>query len=904
MTLTVLHAATFSYEQDGEVIKIDERKQCFTKRYFGSVVERAGASNPKYFRLGETYDPPTLEDLYDLLTNLGDISTALVIRYKFKPEFKLDSLVSRRSENVIAVPSRIIALDIDGIDLPERINPLDVLGQGEYVCGLLNSALPNLFPTGMGYLAQASSSAGFSGKIKLHLWLMNQDPLTQLQIKAVMAEVNKKLELPLVDLALYSTVQPHYTAYPIFKGTLKDPFEGVERSKLCKGNVSLIPESYASFVQPVKVEAKEIDEYLSAIHGSLKMSDDLSLAVDKVMSWKAEEEGLRKKVIACYHSAVQNQFDLESLGNLLFPIVDMLRPGKALDYIEQGKAAAVAHIKACSKRELPAMCMGTSLLEISGGNNSRFLNIEKHMPDNSLVFLKAALGTGKTHTIASWLNSGRITGKFLAITDTSALVESNAKRFGAGDYRYREDLIKFQTGELSRLSGTIHSLQKLENVACDFDFVFIDEADSVINNLLFASIIEENKRIKIIEVLSEILRHSNVVILSDGDLSEETVMAYTSLSGGKKDLCRINHHRQNLAGVRAYKHRSKDSLWGALDAAIALGEKCLLVSDSSPDTLNTFYKVFERKYPSKRFEVIHADSKQDENVRDIVNFTTHALKRQRIDALLCSPSITNGVDFNYFNTVFVLTGSDSHTPNLRFQALMRERQPKEIHYYFTNHKGHSTGYANADLDNGWISKYRKLLATRREKEFKTYIATFNYYLVNAGATVHVVDDPYSSPRSEEDDQAFLFERANAILKSTELFTPRRHNDAYEMKKLIKALYHLQDEPTLNEILKFLEEEPHKKAEFLHKIAEEYWELLMKNDPQALGKELKVSGYKFYLLTGCSLRTNPPRKILNQCGITPKCDIANVIKNYITYCHHFNLKIPKQLSGTESIMDLS
>lgn len=79
---------------------------------------------------------------------------------------------------------------------------------------------------------------------------------------------------------------------------------------------------------------------------------------------------------------------------------------------------------------------------------------------------------------------------------------------------------------------------------------------------------------------------------------------------------------------------------------------------------------------------------------------------------------------------------------------------------------------------------------------------------------------------------------------------------------------------------------------------------MKNDPQALGKELKVSGYKFYLLTGLSLRTNPPRKILNHCGITPKCDPTHVIKNYITYCHHFNLKIPKQLSGTESIMDLS
>lgn len=904
MTITVLHAASFTYEDGGDVIHVDEGKQYFTKRFFGGTHEKTGASNPRYFRLGETYNPEKLEDLFGLLTNLEGISKALAVRFLFKPEFKLGDLVARRSENLIATTSRIIAVDVDGIDLPSRIDPLDVIAQGEYVCDLLHEALLDNCPKGMGFVAQASSSAGFSNKIKLHLWFLNKEPLSQLQIKAVMSEVNKKLNMPLADLALYSMGQPHYTAKPLFKGSLEDPFKNVPRTRVKLGICSEIPETVNAYVQPLKATAKEIDTYLSSIQGSNEMGEALSKAIDVVMAWPPEQVGLRKKVLACYHTAIQDQFSLRLLDNLLKPVLDSLRPGNAEDYIEQGKAAAVAHIKACSKRELPSTSMSLPVVDIDGGALPKFLDIKKCIPNNSLCFLKASLGTGKTHTIASWLKSGRIKGRFLAITDTSALVESNARRFEAGDFRYKEDLTKFQTGEITRLSGTIHSLQKLENVVGDFDFVFIDEADSVLNNILFASIIEENKRLKILDVLAQIIQHSNVVILSDGDLSEETVLAYTSLSGGKKNLCKINHHRQNLLGVKAYKHRSRDSLWGALDAAIALGEKCLLVSDSSPDLLNTYYKVFERKYPDKRIEVIHADSKQDEEVRNIVNHTSEALSRLKIDALLCSPSITNGVDFNYFNTVFVLTGSDSHTPNLRFQALMRERQPKEIHYYFTNHKGHNTGYSNAILDNGWLSRFRKLLAVRREKEFKTYIATFNYYLINSGATIEVVDDPYTSPRNEEDDRAFLEERALAIFSATEFYTPKRHNDAFEIKKLIKSLYRLTDEPSIDLIYKFLADEPHKKAEYLHKIAEEYWDILVLNDPAALGKELKVSGHKFYLLTGLSLKTSPPRKILNSCGITPKADLTKVVDNYIAYCHHYNLKIPKQfITSKEDSIDL-
>ena len=908
--LTLLKACDYTYEDlEGNYQKISAKDIFLTKTII-SKNHKKQANNPPIFELGESYSPITLEETFQILQQLEKDPHTLVIRFEYTDN-EVGDIVRRLGKLVRLKPSKIVALDIDGIPLPQGIGITDINAQAKYVLSLLNQVNPDFFPLDTGFIAQASSSAGMSKHIKLHLWFENKSEVNQNQLKNCFGILNteyKKLfksSVSLVDLALYNTVQPHYTAAPIFIDQSLNPFLGGSRTSLVKGSTCFIPANFPEYVKPAEVTSGEVSSFLSSIKGSSILDEKVEAALQVVKSWNPKVKGVRNKVIALYHTAIQQQFSLEILDREVLRILRGIRPGEEAEYIRQGKNAAIAHIKACSLRTVPAFVKGINIRLIDTEDTDRFLKLKKSLPSNGLVFLKATLGTGKTHLISEMLKAGEIKGKFLAITDTSALVESNAARFEALDFRSPDSVHKLLTGETNRLSGTLHSLHKLEKCSHMFDFVFIDEADSVMNNLLFAPIIDDTNRMKILDVLGTLLRTSNIVILSDGDLSEQTITAYMDLVHGNRDMYRINHIRQNLKGVTAYKHLNEASLWGRLSNQLYQGKKCLLVSDSSPGSLNTYLNALKRIHPTKNIQVIHASSKSDTITADIINNTTEALNRLKVDAVLCSPSVTNGVDFNYFDTVFVSTKTDNHTPNMRYQAMMRERQPKEIHYYIYNMPKFKTGYEEVVVDTGWLSKTRALYSARREAEYKTYKATFAYYLVSAGAKIRCIDENMDNPRTEADKQDYLIERTNAIVAASEFVLIPRHNDAYEIQKLIKELYQLE-EVDYSTAFMFIKDKINEKLKMLHILADEYWDVLKLNDPAALQKVLNKTGHKFYLLTGKSLTTNPAPKILEDCGISPdNFDINKLTELYKRYCNYNRLKeSPKIVPPTNNISELA
>jgi len=886
--LSVLHATSYNdVSSNGDYFRVERENLWLTKRITSNGDKRP-SSYPKYFKLGESYNPDSLEKLYPILETLGNDPKALAVRYKFI-NYKVGDTVQRIAKLVESMPSHIVAMDIDELDLPPHLDANDIRGQGEFVCNILHKCNPEIFPDDMGFIAQGSSSAGLTKAIKLHLWICNYDKLDQAQLRNLFYNINGvfkvkfELKTNLIDPALYHTVQAHYTAYPIFENPAMDPIK--HRTVFSFGNNSYIPEGYSPYVKPVETTEAERTVYLDSITGGTERSKTLDERISNVLAWNPTDPGLRNKIVGVYHTAIQDQYCLETLRRELTPLIELIRPGESNEYIRQGVVSAVNNIKACSIRELPVLCKGLPLKNISGGSHDKFLDFQEYLPEDCVTFLKATLGTGKTHSISAWLNNGKITGKFLALTDTAALVESNAIRFKAGDFRVPKARLDFATGRSDRLSGTLHSLLKIKDLAKSFDFLFIDEADSLLNNLLFASIIEEETKAQIVEILSDLLIHTNRVVISDGDISEETVACYIDLMKGRRELRRVNHQRQNLKGVTAYKHTKESSLWGALQGHLELGDKCLVVSDSSPKALNEYLGTFKRVLPNKVIKVVHSAAKMDDEVVDIINNTTKALHRQEIDALLCSPSVTNGVDFNYFDTVFVITNSENHTPNMRFQAMMRERDPETIHYYFANMKMYSTGYNGLTLDTGWTAKAREIYAVRREREYKTYIATFNYYLVESGAKVMVVDVPYESPKEAVDAADYELERISAILNAKDGKLIPRHNDAFEMQTLMKFYFDIEEEPTWDQAAMFVQEKPHKKAEFLHKIFKEYWPVLSLCDPGVLAKTLRTDGYKFYLATGESLSggVSKAKQILSKCGI--KTDTDQAIAWYKKYCEY-------------------
>lgn len=895
--LTVLTAC--DYMQKDPVTgdySIRYAENTFFTKIIESEVDIKPSSMVSKFTLDRYIKPKSMKELHQELKVLEKDPHACVIRYEF---FKAEvgDVVVRRASELRQVKSNIVAIDVDDVPLPPNMDKTDLVSQGKYVLSLLVKADNEFFTEDTGFIAQASSSAGFSNKIKLHMWFWNKSPVNQQQIKNAMYRLKTK---GLVDLALYSTGQIHYTAAPIIRN-IADPFKLTPRTVLVEGCPLFIPATYPEYVSPAKTTPTERFEYLDSVVGSIKPSSVVEKLLDTIKGWNPKTRGLRTKVIALYHNAIQTQYNIELLDKEVLECLAVLRPKQGQKYINEAKTAAMNHIKACSGRDVEDKVLGLPINSLSGGKHERFLDVNA-FPKNHATFLKASLGTGKTATIERMLSTGKIRGTFLAITDTSALVEANAKRFNAGDFRNRDHIDAFNSKHLDRLSGTLHSLAKLEAVHRRFDFVFIDEADSVLNTLLFASIIKDHTRQQIIERLSSILRTCERVVFSDGDLSQETIQCYVDLMEGVKPISSIIHYRKNLNNVPAFRHKSPNSLWGAVEACLSVGQKCLVVTDNSPDTLNIYAKVLSRVFPYKKIEVAHAASKMDEIVVRIINETTEALKELEIDALLCSPSITNGVDFNYFDTVFVITSTDIHSPNMRFQALMRERQPKEIHYYLSpTVKGFDTGYSGLGESTDWLTASRKLIAVRKEREYKVYGATFNYYLIKAGCKIQYVDDPYLCPKTKVDEEEYLDEKALAVIESALLgkVVPR-HNNAFQLYDLIRAMWNIE-QPTFDEVRFFLKEEPHVKMEFFHKIADEFWDIIKYNNPYLLQEELKSErGHRFYLLTGMSLKKNSGADILKACGMHD--DIEDFVKMYKRFCLELNYPISPAVHKTLEVID--
>lgn len=914
MTFSVLHACDHRAKaSDGTYYTSLAKNTWLTKR-ISITGEKIDGTHPTKFKLGNFYNPASLVEALPILEELGNNPKALVIRHKYI-DYKKGKIVHRKSELVKNEASKLICIDIDSLFLPLGMSSTDLKAQGEYVCLLLHKCEPNFFPDDMGFIAQGSSSAGLSDNIKLHLWLENYDFVNQSQLRNLFTRINNtykekfKTDIKLVDTALYHSVQAHYLAYPVFSEGFFDPLKG-KRTVYSYGNHSHVPQDYPSYTQPVHTTAAERSIYLDNIKGGYTKSFTLKKALEVVREWDILESGLRQKVIAAYHAAIQGQYCLEKLDEEIKPLIDRLRPGEYQNYINQGRSSAVATIKANSVRELPEECLGLPLTAICGGTQEKFLDIREKLPKDGVIFLKASLGTGKTHFIEQGLKDLRIKGKFLALTDTSALVTSNAARFGAGDFRQTKNRLDFASGEIERLSGTIHSLHKLKDFTNSFDFLFIDEADSLMNTILNANIIKDGMRPIILQVLSELLQKTKQVVISDGDISEETVVQYINLMEGSRELFRVTHIRQNLNGVAAFKHLKESSILGALQAEIDIGNKCLLVSDSTPETLNEYVTMFNRIFPQKVIKAVHAKSTGDDDIKEIVDETTIALKKQKVDALLCSPSITNGVDFNYFDTVFVITNSEMHTPNMRFQALMRERQPKSIHYFFKKIKPCNTGYESVTIDGGFLLSATKAYAARKEREYRSYVATFNYYLVMSGATVEVEDDLYDDPRESIDKQNYHTERVLAVLSSTSNKLIPRHNDAYEVKQMIKHYYNVD---VLTEELtdQFLTEQPNKKAEYFHKVYPIMGDAILSGSVYRVKEALGTSGHLFYKATGESLShtwdrvgLDRPTKILRRCGIKKNGDSTNLIKWYKKYCEYTDgVELPEKFRTLENAVEL-
>ncbi len=120
--------------------------------------------------------------------------------------------------------SRVVHFDIDDLELPDGTGWHEPEGVARAAWKtVITARVPAL--KGVSFWWQASSSAGTRGKAhlaKLHFWVLIDQPLDEIQRKAL-------LKLAGTDESLASINQPNYVAAPIFEG-VSDPLADVARS--------------------------------------------------------------------------------------------------------------------------------------------------------------------------------------------------------------------------------------------------------------------------------------------------------------------------------------------------------------------------------------------------------------------------------------------------------------------------------------------------------------------------------------------------------------------------------------------------------------------------------------------------------------------------------------------------
>jgi hypothetical protein len=123
-----------------------------------------------------------------------------------------ENFTLRRAEYLEPTARRWMLVDIDKLDVPEGMSPIgeDAV---EYAVSLLGAEF-----SGVSHHFQFSSSARADNpQIKLHFWFWLDRPVSNEELRRW-----SKGHKGLVDSALYTSVQPHFTATPIFK-KMADP---------------------------------------------------------------------------------------------------------------------------------------------------------------------------------------------------------------------------------------------------------------------------------------------------------------------------------------------------------------------------------------------------------------------------------------------------------------------------------------------------------------------------------------------------------------------------------------------------------------------------------------------------------------------------------------------------------
>ena len=310
-----------------------------------------------------------------------------------------------------------------------------------------------------------------------------------------------------------------------------------------------------------------------------------------------------------------------------------------------------------------------------------------NFPKSGLVVLWSDMGTGKTELMRWWRDQNP-NARFLNNGHRVNLLKNLAERLRTAMY---SDLGYTGLAQAQALSITIDSLHKLNTQSLTYGCIFIDEACQYLTHLLHSNTCKQH-RAAILEVLEYIVYNAPLVVIADAHMDDLTVDFFLAMRPkGEVPYIIKNEWRNGSRTIYWYEGDNESALVAQISAALMLGEKVMVASDSKR-FIKKLDKSFTIKYeesnsekshiPQKwRIWSVHSDnSGSDENVAFIKDIT-NAVKN--FDALFTSPSLGTGVDISeyHFDLVFGVFHGVSQTATECAQQLYRYRPKVPFHIW-------------------------------------------------------------------------------------------------------------------------------------------------------------------------------------------------------------------------------
>ena len=310
-----------------------------------------------------------------------------------------------------------------------------------------------------------------------------------------------------------------------------------------------------------------------------------------------------------------------------------------------------------------------------------------NFPKSGLVVLWSDMGTGKTELMRWWRDQNP-DARFLNNGHRVNLLKNLAERLRTAMY---SDLGYTGLAQAQALSITIDSLHKLNTQSLTYGCIFIDEACQYLTHLLHSNTCKQH-RAAILEVLEYIVYNAPLVVIADAHMDDLTVDFFLAMRPkGEVPYIIKNEWRNGSRTIYWYEGDNESALVAQISAALMLGEKIMVASDSKR-FIKKLDKSFTIKYEESNSEKSHTPKKwriwsvhsdnsgSDENVAFIKDIT-NAVKN--FDALFTSPSLGTGVDISeyHFDLVFGVFHGVSQTATECAQQLYRYRPKVPFHIW-------------------------------------------------------------------------------------------------------------------------------------------------------------------------------------------------------------------------------